>query len=104
MTMAAMGAEAASAGQDNTLGEEAVRHLSDWRNSLPAHLSALHAKTNSLHCCIPGPQGAHIFALRLAAHVREAHGVTEEQGDLATASLLEIWIDDTEKHVWTASP
>jgi len=34
-------------------------------------------------------QAHHIFATRLAAHIREARG-----------SLLEIWIDDTEKHVW----
>ena len=37
---------------------------------------------------------------RLAAHMREAHGVCDERGDVATASLLEIWIDETEKRVW----
>src|SRR6267142_2573855 len=37
---------------------------------------------------------------RLAAHMRDAHGVCDERGDVATASLLEVWIDETEKRVW----
>jgi len=38
--------------------------------------------------------------MSLAAHIREAHGVSAEHAEPATASLLQIWIDDTEKHVW----
>src|SRR3989454_12028260 len=34
---------------------------------------------------------------RLAAHMRETHGVCDERGDVATASLLEVWIDEAEK-------
>ena len=37
---------------------------------------------------------------RLAAHMRETHGVCDERGDVATASLLEVWIDEAEKRVW----
>jgi starvation-inducible DNA-binding protein len=37
---------------------------------------------------------------RLAAHMRETHGLCDERGDVATASLLEVWIDETEKRVW----
>jgi starvation-inducible DNA-binding protein len=37
---------------------------------------------------------------RLAAHMRETHGVCDEHGDVATASLLEVWIDEAEKRVW----
>jgi starvation-inducible DNA-binding protein len=37
---------------------------------------------------------------RLAGYMREAHGVCEEHGDVATASLLEVWIDETERRVW----
>jgi starvation-inducible DNA-binding protein len=37
---------------------------------------------------------------RLAASMREAHGLCEEHGDVATASLLESWIDDAEGRVW----
>jgi starvation-inducible DNA-binding protein len=38
--------------------------------------------------------------MRLAAHMRETHGVCDERGDVATASLLELWIDEAEKRVW----
>ena len=37
---------------------------------------------------------------RLAARMREAHGVCDEHGDVATASLLEVWIDEAERRVW----
>jgi starvation-inducible DNA-binding protein len=37
---------------------------------------------------------------RLAAHMRETHSVCDEHGDVATASLLEVWIDEAEKRVW----
>ena len=37
---------------------------------------------------------------RLAASMRAAHGVCDERGDVATASLLEVWIDEAEKRVW----
>jgi starvation-inducible DNA-binding protein len=36
----------------------------------------------------------------LAARLREAHGVCEEYEDLATASLIEVWIDETERRTW----
>jgi starvation-inducible DNA-binding protein len=38
--------------------------------------------------------------MRLAAHMRETHSLCDERGDVATASLLEVWIDETEKRVW----
>src|SRR5436190_24323992 len=37
---------------------------------------------------------------RLADRMREAHGVCDEHGDVATASLLEVWIDEAERRVW----
>jgi starvation-inducible DNA-binding protein len=36
----------------------------------------------------------------LAARLREAHGVCEEYEDIATASLIEVWIDETERRTW----
>jgi starvation-inducible DNA-binding protein len=36
----------------------------------------------------------------LAARLREAHGVCDERNDLATASLIEGWIDETERRTW----
>ena len=28
------------------------------------------------------------------------HGLCDERGDVATASLLEVWIDDAERRAW----
>jgi len=36
----------------------------------------------------------------LAARLREAHEVCEEHHDIATASLIEVWIDETERRTW----
>ena len=36
----------------------------------------------------------------LAARLREAHNVCEKHRDLATASLIEAWIDETERRTW----
>jgi starvation-inducible DNA-binding protein len=37
---------------------------------------------------------------QMAAALREAHGVCDESGDVASASLIEVWIDETEKRAW----
>jgi starvation-inducible DNA-binding protein len=36
----------------------------------------------------------------LAARLREAHGVCDEHNDIATASQIEVWIDETERRTW----
>lgn len=36
----------------------------------------------------------------LAASLREAHGVCEAHRDVATASLVEVWLDETERRTW----
>src|SRR5690348_13777996 len=36
----------------------------------------------------------------LAARLRETHNVCEEFRDVATASLIEVWIDETELRTW----
>jgi len=36
----------------------------------------------------------------LAARFREAHNVCDEHRDIATASLIEVWIDETERRTW----
>jgi starvation-inducible DNA-binding protein len=36
----------------------------------------------------------------LAARLREVHNVVIERRDIATASLIETWIDETEKRTW----
>ena len=37
---------------------------------------------------------------QLAASLRETHGLCDEQGDVASASLIENWIDEAEKRTW----
>lgn len=37
---------------------------------------------------------------RVAAAMRQLHGVCDEQEDVATASLLEVWIDEAERRTW----
>ena len=36
----------------------------------------------------------------LAARLREAHGLCEQHRDVATASLIEVWLDETERRAW----
>lgn len=36
----------------------------------------------------------------LAARLREVHEVTSEHNDVATTSLIENWIDETERRTW----
>ena len=36
----------------------------------------------------------------LTANMREAHELCEKHRDIATASLLEVWIDETERRAW----
>jgi starvation-inducible DNA-binding protein len=38
--------------------------------------------------------------MRVAAAMRETHELCEKYKDVATASLLEVWIDETERRVW----
>jgi starvation-inducible DNA-binding protein len=37
---------------------------------------------------------------QLAANMRETHGLCDERGDVASASLLETWIDEAERRTW----
>jgi starvation-inducible DNA-binding protein len=41
--------------------------------------------------------------LQLAAHLRETHGLCDEHGDVASASLIEVWIDEAERRAWCLS-
>lgn len=38
--------------------------------------------------------------LQLADEMRQLHDLCDEHGDVATASLLETWIDEAERRVW----
>ena len=37
---------------------------------------------------------------QLASSLREMHDLCDEHGDVATASLLEVWIDEAERRAW----
>ena len=36
----------------------------------------------------------------LCVHMRTLHELCDEHNDIATASLIENWVDETEKRVW----
>ena len=38
--------------------------------------------------------------IRLASYMRETHSLCDRHGDVATASLLETWIDEAEGRTW----
>jgi starvation-inducible DNA-binding protein len=38
--------------------------------------------------------------LELAVRMRETHELCDEHRDVATASLLEVWIDEAERRAW----
>lgn len=74
---------------------------------LPSRLAEL---APSMHCRVSGPhpdyyllmdeQAEAIFASRLAARRREANVVCDARDAAAAADLIDIWIDEGEKHVW----
>jgi starvation-inducible DNA-binding protein len=37
---------------------------------------------------------------QMVEHLREAHGICDEANDVATASLIENWIDEAERRAW----
>src|ERR1700726_4594958 len=37
---------------------------------------------------------------QLAANLRQTHGLCDEHGDVASASLIENWIDEAERRTW----
>ena len=38
--------------------------------------------------------------LQLTAHLRAAHDVCDEHGDVGSTSLIELWIDEAERRTW----
>jgi starvation-inducible DNA-binding protein len=39
-------------------------------------------------------------SLKLVAHMRDLHDQCDEYRDVATASLIEVWIDEAERRTW----
>src|SRR5436190_2046489 len=76
------------------LKPNAVRDLAGALNILLADMFGLFVKTMDM-----------LAELRddnkdLAARLRETHDLCDEHGDVATASLLEVWIDEAERRTW----
>src|SRR5260370_40403645 len=59
-------------------------------------------KDNAEHLVTPGDMLAELCAAnqRLARFLRSAHELCERHNDIATASLIETWIDQTERRTW----
>jgi starvation-inducible DNA-binding protein len=36
----------------------------------------------------------------IVSRLKEVHGTCDDAGDVATASLIEVWIDETETRIW----
>ncbi len=36
----------------------------------------------------------------MIGHLREVHDLCDEEGDVATASMIEVWIDEAERRAW----
>ena len=49
-----------------------------------------------------GPQkgAGEAMVRKLTARLRETHGMCGEHGDVATTSLIEVWIDEAERRTW----
>ncbi len=37
---------------------------------------------------------------QMAVRMRETHGLCDDRGDVASASLIETWIDEAERRIW----
>jgi starvation-inducible DNA-binding protein len=59
-------------------------------------------KDNNDHHLSPKAMLSELFAdnRRLTAFLRSTHEVCEKHKDVATTSLIEVWIDETERRAW----
>ncbi|HEX4080557.1 MAG TPA: DNA starvation/stationary phase protection protein [Rhizomicrobium sp.] len=82
---------------------ERVRKLGGTTLRSVGHIARLQRlKDNDADYVTPGDMLAELREdnKQLAASMREMHDLCEEHGDVATASLLEVWIDETERRIW----
>ena len=38
--------------------------------------------------------------MQVTSRMRETHDLCDEHGDVATASFIEVWIDEAEQRIW----
>src|SRR5262244_1162633 len=105
------------------LGANAQKDITGALNALLADTFALFMKTKNFHWHVSGPhfrdyhllldeQAEKIYEttdaigelrednMQFTASLRETHEACDEHGDVATASLIENWIDEAEQRVW----
>jgi starvation-inducible DNA-binding protein len=82
---------------------ERVRKLGGTTLRSVGHIARLQRlKDNDADYVTPGDMLAELREdnKQLAASMREMHDLCDEHGDVASASLLEVWIDETERRIW----
>jgi starvation-inducible DNA-binding protein len=59
-------------------------------------------KDNNGHHLAPKTMLSELYAdnRQLTAYLRETHELCDNHKDVATASLIEVWIDETERRAW----
>ena len=109
------------------LPPEAVKAISTALNGLLADAFALYLKTKNFHWHVSGPefrdyhllldeQADQIFAstdqlaervrkiggttIRSIGHIAKLQKIADEHDDIATASILENFVDETERRTW----
>jgi len=65
---------------------------------------ALYVKTKNFHWHVSGPMQMLTELCednsKVAARLRNVHSLCDEYGDVASASLIENWIDEAEHRTW----
>lgn len=101
-----------SAATRTDLSGDAVEEISGNLRRLLADVFALYVKTKNFHWHIGGrhfrdyhllldEQATQIFAITdTIAERRATHEICDRHNDVATASLIEVWIDETERRTW----
>src|SRR6266550_1473330 len=79
------------------LSAAAVKDISGTMNAILADVFALYVEPLDMLAELADDNKT------LAARLREAHNVCEEHRDVATTSLIEVWIDETERRTWFLS-
>src|SRR6266516_1805448 len=78
-------------------------HFRDYHLLLDEHAEQLFAMTDPIAervRKIGGLTLRSIGNISRTQRVLEAHNVCDEHRDIATASLIEVWIDETERRTW----
>lgn len=82
---------------------ERVRKLGGTTIHSIGHIARLQRlKDNDADYVTPGDMLAELREdnLSLVRSLRQTHGVCGEHGDVATTSMIEVWIDEAERRVW----